>query len=108
MASTEGGAAGPDIGPVALHMFVAVATILLVALDVLPAPFTGDVNRYHTIATGPTFWRDQPVEFPPLSAAMVWFVGRWGTASIKVLFVTNLVLDAATAAVIARVWVATR
>lgn len=104
MEPTQHEPAGPDFGPLAFHAFVATATILLVAIDVLPVLFTGDVNRYHTIATGPMFWRDQPVEFPPLSAAMVWFVGRWGSASIKVLFVTNLVLDAATVLVVAWSW----
>lgn len=90
--------------PLVLHIGVATATIALVAIDLLPAIFTGDVNRYRAIASGPIFWHSQPVEFPPGSAAMVWFVGRWGEGSLTALFLTNLLLDIGTVAVLGWGW----
>lgn len=95
---------GTKISRVALWAHVAVAAAVLLSTATLPALFVGDVTRYADIATGPTFWRGQEVEFPLLAAGFAWATARWGATSLLVVPLANLVLDACTAIVILRVW----
>ncbi len=88
--------------PLLAHLTVIAVTAGLLAIDLLPPLLVDDSRRYAAIATGPTFWVGQPVEFPPGSALMVWFVGRWGAASPWVLLATNVALDLGTAALLRR------
>lgn len=91
-------------GAVWFHVVVACSVLLLMSADALPILFIGDVGRYAEIATGPTFWIEQPVEFPPITAGFIWLTARWGATSLIVVPVMNLVLDLATAFVLARAW----
>lgn len=95
---------GARISRLALWTHLTVAATVLLSTAALPALFVGDVTRYADIATGPTFWRGQEVEFPMLAAAFAWATARWGATSLLVVPLSNLVLDGVTAVVILRTW----
>lgn len=90
--------------PAWLTIGVLGAVVTLVGLDLMPILFIGDVGRYHEIATGPTFWLGQEVEFPPVTALFIWIGARWGDNSLGIVMALNLGLHLATAAVLLRGW----
>ena len=112
MTAAHGDVAGTEtrtqrLGRAALwfHVGSALVTLLLLAGRDLPGLLVNDVYRYAEIATGPTFWSQQPVEFPPLSALYLWLTTRWAAnAPLVVLPAANLVLDVATVGVLHRTW----
>lgn len=85
-------------------MHLALGAFSVLAVNVLPMLFVGDIGRYATIVDGPRFWAEQPVEFPPVSALYIWLVARWGDESALVMPVVNLAFSASTAVVLARAW----
>src|SRR5258708_3353657 len=70
------------------------------------APFVGDVRRYHRIGSHPgTPYRDFPVEYPPLSLALIDAVGGSTVRDTAVpLMWLQLLLELGIAAIVAWGW----